>query len=86
MIAYSCFSRTFFVAPSTWTIDLAYLLKRFNVIFKYFTSTPGICPVYYHHRYYTTVLPNVRCTVVIEFCNYHKSLTVYLTLDRLLIL
>lgn len=60
---------------STWTIDLAYLLKRFDVKFKYYTSTIGICPVYYQHQYYKTVLPNVSShkLLLVIILSYYSS-------------
>jgi len=36
-----------------WTIDLAYLLKRFNVEHTYFTTTLGVDPGYKKQKFYT---------------------------------
>jgi len=41
---------------STWTIDLAYLLHRFNVKFSYYTTTIGIDPGYCKENFYDKVL------------------------------
>eukprot|EP00088_Acartia_fossae_P000945 TRINITY_DN10350_c2_g1_i1.p1 TRINITY_DN10350_c2_g1~~TRINITY_DN10350_c2_g1_i1.p1 ORF type:complete len:251 (-),score=11.10 TRINITY_DN10350_c2_g1_i1:209-961(-) len=41
---------------STWTIDLAYLLDRFHMKFKYFTTTIGIDPGYSKENFYDKVL------------------------------
>lgn len=60
---------------STWTIDLAYLLKRFDIKFKYYTSTIGICPVYYQHQYYKTVLPNVSSYELLLFSDKFENLS-----------
>lgn len=41
---------------STWTIDLCYLLRRFNVDHKYMTTTIGINPEYDTHSYYDRII------------------------------
>ena len=41
---------------STWTIDLCYILKRFNVSFKYTTITIGVDPGYSKEAFYDKVL------------------------------
>lgn len=45
---------------TTWTIDLCYLLKRFNILHNYFTVTLGVHPGYRGHSYYDKVLNKVR--------------------------
>ncbi|CAI0443395.1 unnamed protein product, partial [Linum tenue] len=42
---------------SIWTVDLAYLLKRFSVRFSYFTVTIGANPSYSVETYYKEQLP-----------------------------
>ncbi|GAB0092970.1 uncharacterized protein DMENIID0001_080220 [Sergentomyia squamirostris] len=41
---------------STWTIDLCYVLKRFEIQHKYLTSTMGINTGYTEHSYYDKIL------------------------------
>lgn len=41
---------------STWTIDLCYILQRFHLPHKYFTTTIGVNPSYNNHRYYDRIL------------------------------
>ena len=41
---------------STWTIDLCYILKRFNVVFRYTTITIGVDPGYSNEAFYDKVL------------------------------
>ncbi|XP_011176803.1 protein GUCD1 isoform X2 [Zeugodacus cucurbitae] len=41
---------------STWTIDLCFLLKRFQVRHEYYTKTLGIDPSYSEHSYYTKII------------------------------
>jgi len=41
---------------STWTIDLCYVLYRFNVPFKYTTVTLGVDPGYVKENFYDKVL------------------------------
>lgn len=41
---------------STWTIDLCYLLRRYDVKHVYCTSTIGINPHYKHQDFYTKIL------------------------------
>lgn len=41
---------------STWTIDLCYLLSRYNIKHIYYTITIGINPNYISKRYYKNVL------------------------------
>lgn len=41
---------------STWTIDLCYVLKEFNVEHKYLTSTIGINPEHEVIRFYSRVI------------------------------
>lgn len=45
-----------FYSLSTWTIDLCYLLQRFDIKHIYCTITIGINPDHTSHRYYTNVL------------------------------
>lgn len=44
------------IDKSTWSIDLCYLLKRFNVRHKYLTQMIGINPNHVHNGYYDRVL------------------------------
>ncbi|KAH8286758.1 hypothetical protein KR018_005135 [Drosophila ironensis] len=41
---------------STWTIDLCYLLLRYQVRHEYLTKTIGIDPNYTHHSYYSKIV------------------------------
>lgn len=41
---------------STWTIDLCYLLKRFNRRHVYYTTTIGVNPNFDHLNYYSRIL------------------------------
>ncbi|XP_039959980.1 protein GUCD1 isoform X1 [Bactrocera tryoni] len=41
---------------STWTIDLCFLLQRFQVRHEYYTKTLGIDPSYSEHSYYTKII------------------------------
>ena len=41
---------------STWTIDLCYILRRFNVVFRYTTITIGVDPGYAKEAFYDKVL------------------------------
>ncbi|KAB0791565.1 hypothetical protein PPYR_03365 [Photinus pyralis] len=41
---------------STWTIDLCYLLRRYNVDHNFYTVTIGIHPGYHSNAFYRTVL------------------------------
>ncbi|XP_030932631.1 guanylyl cyclase 1 isoform X2 [Quercus lobata] len=43
---------------SIWTIDLAYLLHKFNVSFSFFTITVGANPSYSFETFYKEQLPN----------------------------
>ncbi|KAK4579340.1 hypothetical protein RGQ29_029127 [Quercus rubra] len=43
---------------SIWTIDLAYLLHKFNVGFSFFTITVGANPSYSFETFYKEQLPN----------------------------
>lgn len=44
------------IDKSTWSIDLCYLLKRFNVRHKYLTQMIGINPNHEHNGYYDRIL------------------------------
>lgn len=44
---------------STWTIDLCYLLKRFNITHTFYTITLGIHPGYKGNSFYTHILTKV---------------------------
>lgn len=46
----------FSINSSTWTIDLCFILNRFNIKHKYFTMTIGINPDYATHSYYDKIL------------------------------
>lgn len=41
---------------STWTIDLCYLLKKFNIKHVYFTKTIGVDPTYLTSNYYKNII------------------------------
>ena len=41
---------------STWTIDLCYILRRFNVVFRYTTIPIGVDPGYAKEAFYDKVL------------------------------
>lgn len=41
---------------STWTIDLCYLLRRFDIRHKYATMTVGVNPTFRNHKYYGEIL------------------------------
>merc|ERR1712059_23373 len=41
---------------STWTIDLCYILHRFNIGFRYTTTTMGVDPGYIKENFYDKVL------------------------------
>ncbi|KAK4835800.1 hypothetical protein QYF36_014745 [Acer negundo] len=43
---------------SIWTVDLAYLLQKFNIRFSYFTVTFGANPNYSVETFYKEQLPN----------------------------
>lgn len=43
---------------SIWTVDLAYLLKKFSVNFSYFTVTLGANPSFSVETFYKEQLPN----------------------------
>merc|ERR1719452_323763 len=53
---------------STWTIDLCYILKRFNVLFRYTTITIGVDPGYSKEAFYDKVLhpKEVQCPLPIH--------------------
>jgi len=58
---------------STWTIDLCYLLHRFEVKFSYLTTTIGIDPGYSNQNFYDKVLSKDSARVNDRF-NEAKSL------------
>lgn len=76
---------------STWTIDLCYLLHRFNMKFSYFTTTIGVDPGYSNQNFYDKVLSKDSDRVNNKFSraatlNMHvekKSVLVSEVLDRL---
>ncbi|GMH26807.1 hypothetical protein Nepgr_028650 [Nepenthes gracilis] len=43
---------------SIWTVDLAYLLKKFSITFSYFTLTIGVNPNFCMETFYKDQLPN----------------------------
>jgi len=45
---------------STWTIDLAYLLKRFELDSLFYTTTLGIQPAYNGQPFYAKVIQKVN--------------------------
>lgn len=52
---------------STWTIDLCYLLQRFQVRHEYYTKTLGIDPSYSEHSYYTKIIDKDEKRVTRKF-------------------
>ncbi|XP_015070393.1 uncharacterized protein LOC107014811 isoform X2 [Solanum pennellii] len=48
----------FCCTTSIWTVDLAYLLKKFSVSFSYFTVTLGANPSFSVETFYKEQLPN----------------------------
>ncbi|XP_030566762.1 protein GUCD1 isoform X2 [Drosophila novamexicana] len=52
---------------STWTIDLCYLLQRYNVRHEYYTQTLGIDPNYKKHMYYTRIIDKDERRVLRRF-------------------
>lgn len=51
----------FFSCFSTWTIDLCYLLRKFNVRHSFYTTTLGIHEGYRDNNFYHNVLTKVSC-------------------------
>lgn len=41
---------------STWTIDLCYVLHRYQVHHDYYTQTLGVDPSYSQHNYYSQII------------------------------
>ncbi|XP_053951730.1 protein GUCD1 isoform X2 [Anastrepha obliqua] len=56
---------------STWTIDLCYLLQRFQVRHEYYTKTLGIDPSYSEHSYYTKIIDKDEKRVTRKFKEAH---------------
>ncbi|KAH8420576.1 hypothetical protein KR009_011545 [Drosophila setifemur] len=52
---------------STWTIDLCYLLLRYQVRHEYFTRTLGIDPNYTQHSYYAKIIDKDELRVTRKF-------------------
>ncbi|XP_037933277.1 protein GUCD1-like isoform X2 [Teleopsis dalmanni] len=52
---------------STWSIDLCYLLRRYDVRHEYFTKTLGIDPNYNQHSYYTKIIDKDEKRVTRKF-------------------
>ncbi|EDX01360.1 protein GUCD1 isoform X1 [Drosophila yakuba] len=52
---------------STWTIDLCYLLMRYQVRHEYFTQTLGIDPNYAQHTYYSKIIDKDERRVTRKF-------------------
>lgn len=55
------------IDKSTWSIDLCYLLKRFNVNHKYLTQMVGINPNHIHNGYYDRILDKDSKRVLEKF-------------------
>lgn len=41
---------------STWTIDLCFILRQFNISFRFLTRTIGVNPDYRGHSYYDKII------------------------------
>lgn len=54
---------------SVWSIDLAYLLRRFGVPHHYYTKTIGVDPSYAHEAYYRNVFNADHNRVISKFEN-----------------
>ncbi|XP_060661861.1 protein GUCD1 isoform X1 [Drosophila nasuta] len=52
---------------STWTIDLCYLLQRYQVRHEYYTQTLGIDPNYTQHMYYSKIIDKDEKRVTRKF-------------------
>lgn len=52
------------IEKTTWTIDLCYLLKRFNIQHNYFTKTLGIHSEYKEQSYYEKILQKVYILLI----------------------
>ncbi len=57
------------IDKSTWTIDLCYILKLFNVRHKYLTQMIGINPNHEHNGYYDRILDKDSVRVLQKFDN-----------------
>ena len=57
--------KKFLIPLSTWTIDLAYLLQRFEINFDYYTVTLGIDPLLSNEKFYQTAIRKVGTTGMI---------------------
>jgi hypothetical protein len=66
---------------STWTIDLCYLLYRFEVAFSYFTVTFGIDPGYSRENFYDKVHRAWECMVSRDQCLWTISCNISKRLD-----
>ena len=73
---------------STWTIDLCYILRRFNVLFRYTTITIGVDPGYSKEAFYDKVLAKDNARVNDRFNDASENGMVILeksvTLDEIL--
>lgn len=52
---------------STWTIDLCYILKRFEIKHKYMTATIGINPDYNKYSHYNRILEKDEIRILTKF-------------------
>ncbi|XP_055855836.1 protein GUCD1 isoform X2 [Episyrphus balteatus] len=52
---------------STWTIDLCYILQKFNVQHLYLTKTIGVDPSYSQHSYYTKIIDKDEKRITAKF-------------------
>lgn len=52
---------------STWTIDLCYILQKFNVQHLYLTKTIGVDPSYSQHSYYTKIIDKDEQRITAKF-------------------
>lgn len=57
------------IDKSTWSIDLCYILKRFNIRHKYLTQMIGINPNHEHNGYYDRILDKDSERVLEKFNN-----------------
>lgn len=64
---FSAICRDESIDKSTWSIDLCYLLKRFNVRHKYLTQMIGINPNHGYNSYYDKILDKDSKRVLEKF-------------------
>merc|ERR1719154_151752 len=66
---------------STWTIDLCYILRRFNVLFRYTTITIGVDPGYSKEAFYDKVLAKDNARVNDRFNVLFRYTTITIGVD-----